>query len=108
MRQKTGNSGRRQETALVFQKLPPLHHGTGYALKPKSACQMVGLRKPYGPSFLVQGFMDKIPPYARSPLSDVTAPAASSLHAFASCRSVPLYTKEIFSDMPFQIPAPQD
>lgn len=48
-----------------------------------STCQMVGLRKPYGPSFLTQGFTDKTPSYARSPLSEVTAPAASSVTVFA-------------------------
>lgn len=45
-----------------------------------------------------QGFTDKTLSSARSPLSDVTAPAASSLFLQA-VRSMPLYPKEIFSDV---------
>lgn len=39
-------------------------------------------------------------PWTRShPVPDLAAPAASSVTVSASCRFVPLYPKEIFSDM---------
>lgn len=73
--------------------------GQAMCSSPVSMCQMSGLRKPPEPFFLTQGFMGKTPSCARSPLSDMTVSAAFSVTAFASCRSMTLYPKEILFDM---------
>lgn len=87
---------------LLYTKEQAMHS------HPMSMWQMVGLSKPCRLSLLKQGFMDEILSPARSPLNGMTAPAASSVTVFTCRRSVPLYPKEISSDMLFQISSPQD
>ncbi|PKU48422.1 hypothetical protein llap_1254 [Limosa lapponica baueri] len=93
-----GNSRRRQQPAMAFQmslSTPWDRICTYY---------MVGFRKPYWLSSLMQRFTDKMPFYTRSPPSDETQPQQPPCLMFL--RVVDL--KKISSDMSFQLSDFQD